>query len=261
MGKIYPFKKLIRNREPVPLDEFEHKLWDFEPVLSGFAYRLTKDYHDAEDLLQETIVKTLEAKDKYNSGQIQTDKFGSYVFMIMRNTFYDACNGNYRHIYPTDKFHAEQIDDMEIEATSTLGDFMVTAAMEKIPDIYKDVLKLKLDGYKEREIQEMLNINSINIVKSRFHRGRSLIRKILTGEYNVDSDFDRRFAKTLRVYDGLTQHGLVRDMGIVDNVDSAANLISAFEKGKRTPGNPPTGHVSRRYVTWLKGHGYNPFQL
>ena len=47
---------------------FDEALIALQSDLLGFAYKLTADKHDAEDLLQETMLKALDNKDKFDSG-------------------------------------------------------------------------------------------------------------------------------------------------------------------------------------------------
>ena len=44
---------------------FDEALIALQSDLLGFAYKLTADKHDAEDLLQETMLKALDNKDKF----------------------------------------------------------------------------------------------------------------------------------------------------------------------------------------------------
>ena len=45
---------------------FDEALIALQSDLLGFAYKLTADKHDAEDLLQETMLKALDNKDKFD---------------------------------------------------------------------------------------------------------------------------------------------------------------------------------------------------
>ena len=49
---------------------FDEALIALQSDLLGFAYKLTADKHDAEDLLQETMLKALDNKDKLILEQI-----------------------------------------------------------------------------------------------------------------------------------------------------------------------------------------------
>ena len=47
---------------------FDEALIALQSDLLGFAYKLTADKYDAEDLLQETMLKALDNKDKFDPG-------------------------------------------------------------------------------------------------------------------------------------------------------------------------------------------------
>lgn len=67
---------------------FDEALIALQSDLLGFAYKLTADKHDAEDLLQETMLKALDNKDKFDPGT----NFKGWMYIIMRNAFIN----NYR---------------------------------------------------------------------------------------------------------------------------------------------------------------------
>ena len=67
---------------------FEQKLLQLQDNLLNFAYMLTSDRDEAEDLLQDTTLKALDNSDKY----IDNINFKGWVFTIMRNIFIN----NYR---------------------------------------------------------------------------------------------------------------------------------------------------------------------
>lgn len=62
---------------------FEQKLLQLQDNLLNFAYMLTSDRDEAEDLLQDTTLKALDNSDKY----IDNINFKGWVFTIMRNIF------------------------------------------------------------------------------------------------------------------------------------------------------------------------------
>ena len=63
--------------------EFNQQLVSFQNPLKYFALKLTADNEDAEDLLQETLLKALRYKDKF---QDQTN-LKAWLYTIMKNTF------------------------------------------------------------------------------------------------------------------------------------------------------------------------------
>ena len=66
---------------------FDEALIALQSDLLGFAYKLTADKHDAEDLLQETMLKALDNKDKFDP----ETNFKGWMYTIMRNAFINNC--------------------------------------------------------------------------------------------------------------------------------------------------------------------------
>ena len=63
--------------------DFDKALVALQNELHCFAYKLTADKDEAEDLLQETMLRTLDNKDKFDSGT----NFKGWMYTIMRNAF------------------------------------------------------------------------------------------------------------------------------------------------------------------------------
>lgn len=68
-------------------DPFERSLLDQRPALEAFARRLHGGGADAEDLVQETLLKALAARHQFTPGT----RLKSWLFTIMRNTFNTRC--------------------------------------------------------------------------------------------------------------------------------------------------------------------------
>lgn len=71
-------------------DIFMHKLLDMQAKLYNFAFMLTSNRDDANDLLQDTTLKAMDSEDKY----VDNVNFKGWVFTIMRNLFIN----NYRRM-------------------------------------------------------------------------------------------------------------------------------------------------------------------
>ena len=61
--------------------DFDKALVALQNELHCFAYKLTADKDEAENLLQETMLRTLDNKDKFDSGT----NFKGWMYTIMRN--------------------------------------------------------------------------------------------------------------------------------------------------------------------------------
>ena len=66
--------------------EFNYKLLDIRNNMEGMAYSLTLNKEDADDLFQETYLKALRNKDKFNPHT----NIKAWTYTIMKNTFINA---------------------------------------------------------------------------------------------------------------------------------------------------------------------------
>ena len=64
-------------------DSFKDRLIGLQGNLLSFAYQLTTNREQAEDLLQDTTLKALDNEDKY----VDNVNFKGWIFTIMRNIF------------------------------------------------------------------------------------------------------------------------------------------------------------------------------
>ena len=66
---------------------FQKELLGVQDDLLRFAYKLTSDHEEANDLLQETSLKALDNEDKY----APDTNFKGWMYTIMRNAFINNC--------------------------------------------------------------------------------------------------------------------------------------------------------------------------
>ena len=82
---------------------FRKDLISVQEELLRFAYKLTADKEEANDLLQETSLKALDNEDKY----MPDTNFKGWMYTIMRNIFIN----NYRRIVREQTF-VDQTDNL-----------------------------------------------------------------------------------------------------------------------------------------------------
>ena len=63
--------------------EFSHKVNLHYSPLRGYALKLTQDHEDANDLVQETMLKAFKNKDKFEEGT----NLKGWLYTIMKNIF------------------------------------------------------------------------------------------------------------------------------------------------------------------------------
>ena len=143
------------------------------------AYRLTGSPHDAEDLTQEVFVRVFRSLDRYTPGT-----FEGWLHRITTNLFLDQARRKAKIRF--DAF----VDDAEtrIPSRAVTPDFAVlegifdddveNALAELPPDFRAAVVLCDIEGLSYDEIADVLGLK-LGTVRSRIHRGRSMLRKAL----------------------------------------------------------------------------------
>ena len=156
---------------------------DLVPLLEplyGHAIRLTRNHADAEDLLQDTMVK---ACANLRSRKENTNLHG-WLFRIMTNTHTDIYRKQQRRpVHYTSSFTAEAAGthySAEDQALNMLDHSGIREAMRALPEQFRlAVYYADVEGFGYREIADLMQ-TPIGTVTSRVHRGRRLLRRLLT---------------------------------------------------------------------------------
>lgn len=159
----------------------------FTDQLFGGAMRMTHNRADAEDLVQETMLRAFAAFRSFQAGS----NLVAWLYRIMTNTHINAYRKKQVRPaeYPTDAFtDAQLISDAryrpglrsaEVEALEALPDTEITAALQALPAEFRmTVYYADVQGLRYREIAEIMD-TPMGTVMSRLHRGRSQLRTLL----------------------------------------------------------------------------------
>jgi RNA polymerase sigma-70 factor (ECF subfamily) len=146
----------------------------------NFAYRLTGNPDDAHDLVQEVLLRVRRGLADYRPGS-----FEGWLWRITRNAFLDDVRRKKRR--PTSPL-PEEVDRWD-RATSesadseyariSLGDDIQKALLELPVDFREAVVLCDVVGLSYQEIAHAVAV-PIGTVRSRIHRGRSMLRELLT---------------------------------------------------------------------------------
>ncbi len=152
--------------------EFSYQIDQLTGSLRPFAMRLTKDVEDANDLLQETMLKAYTNRDKFSEGT----NLKAWMYTIMKNTFitnYQRMVRRNTFIDTTDNFHFINSSDSTIHNNAPSNFILrdVRKAIDKLHENYKEPFMMHFRGFKYHEIAEKLNI-PIGTVKNRIHIAR-----------------------------------------------------------------------------------------
>ena len=156
--------------------EFSYTIDKLSASLRPFALRLTRDMEDANDLLQETLLKAFSNREKYTDGT----NLKAWMYTIMKNTFitnYQRMIRKNTFIDSTDNLHYINSSSNTIE-NSAYGKFAmkdITRAIENLDDAYKVPFTMHFRGFKYHEIAEKLDI-PIGTVKNRIHIARKELK-------------------------------------------------------------------------------------
>jgi RNA polymerase sigma-70 factor (ECF subfamily) len=144
------------------------------PHLRAFAISLTGNGDQADDLVQETIVRGLSNLDKFEAGT----NLQAWLFTILRNQFYTLKRRKRREVEDPDDVMAgmlatppEQHGNLELE---DLG-----MALRQLSPEQREVLLLAgAEGLKYEEIAQICG-TKIGTIKSRMNRARARLAELL----------------------------------------------------------------------------------
>lgn len=156
--------------------EFSYTIDNLSGSLKPFALRLTRDMEDANDLLQETVLKAFTNREKYTEGT----NLKAWLYTIMKNTFitnYQRMVRKNTFIDSTNNLHYINSSSVSIEnsAYSKFAMKDINKAIEKLNDAYKVPFLMHFKGFKYHEIADELNI-PIGTVKNRIHIARKELK-------------------------------------------------------------------------------------
>lgn len=160
-------------------ETFIQRLLGLQGNLFSFAYQLTTNKEEAEDLLQDTTLKALANEDKF----AEDTNLKGWIFTIMRNIFINNYRQTVRKATIIDQ--TEDLFHLNISQESGLntpdGAYSVkeiTKAINSFTDDYRIPFSMHLAGYKYSEIAEKLNL-PLGTVKSRIFFARQRLQIIL----------------------------------------------------------------------------------
>ncbi len=163
--------------------EFTQSLYNLKSSLNAFAYNLTKNQDDAQDLMQETTYRALHNKEKFRPGT----NFKAWMFTIMKNIFIN----NYRKkvkantiIDSTDNLF--YLNSNKNSVSNQADGNIVMKELQDIIDSLDDAIRIPFlmhfEGYKYQEIAEKFQL-PLGTVKSRIFFARKALKELIAKNY------------------------------------------------------------------------------
>lgn len=188
---------------PPEADAFEAEALSFLDALYRTGLRMTRSEADAEDLVQETYIRAFRHRDQFTPGT----NLKAWLFRILTNTFINSYRKRSSQPETTELDKVEETtlyrqmsrgpasssSQPEREVVDNMVDSEVKEALEELPEIFRSVVLLDVEGFSYREIAEMLDI-PIGTVMSRLHRARKSLQKRL---YDLARDRGITAARTM----------------------------------------------------------------
>ncbi|TVQ01374.1 MAG: sigma-70 family RNA polymerase sigma factor [Balneolaceae bacterium] len=173
----------LTKQEYKKQQDFNEEMIPHLDALYNFGLRLTSDPNDAEDLVQDTIVKAYRFFSSYEKGT----NAKAWLFRILKNSYIN----NYRKkskkpqevdydevatFYETVRAERTETSDLEDKMFRELIDDDLSRALDSIPEDFRTVVLLcDVEDFTYEEIANMLDV-PIGTIRSRLHRGRNLLK-------------------------------------------------------------------------------------
>ncbi len=173
--------------EALRSEEFERQVMENMDALYAAALRLTHNAADAQDLLQDAIVRALRFHHKFKQGTY----IRAWLLTILRNTFINDYRKKSRRPQLVEWTGYEPLPDKDVDpdmgyfpenlktnVLELLGDEM-REAVDSLPEGHrKTVIMADLLDMSYKEIAHRMDC-PLGTVMSRLHRGRRLLRDAL----------------------------------------------------------------------------------
>jgi RNA polymerase sigma-70 factor (ECF subfamily) len=165
---------------------FKRELLAALPGLRAFALSLIGDPHNADDLVQETIMKAWANQQSFDMGT----NMKAWLFTILRNDFYSRMRKRGREVQDPDGTYTERLAvHPEQYGSLDLQDFR--NALKQLPDDQREaIILVGASGFSYEEAADICDC-AIGTIKSRVSRARTNLQALLQieheGEYGPDA--------------------------------------------------------------------------
>jgi len=157
------------------------RLADHLGPLRAFAISLCRNGSQADDLVQETLLKAWRNIDSFDPAT----NLEAWLFTILRNTFYSMLRKSRREVSDTDGVHAATLTVQPVhDGRLAYADFL--RAFDQLSPEHREVLVLTgASGYSGEEAAAMMGV-AVGTVKSRASRARKRLAELMHLEEGED---------------------------------------------------------------------------
>lgn len=147
---------------------------DHVPALRAFALSLSRNPADADDLVQEAIVKAWSNFEKFEQGT----NLRAWLFTILRNAHYSRGRKRRREVSDPDSIHTQGMAvGPAHDGHLAMSDF--ERAFAQLSDEHREVLVLVgAEGFAYEDVADMLGV-AVGTIKSRVNRARKRLAELM----------------------------------------------------------------------------------
>ena len=176
---------LVRRAKAGDYQAFDLLVLKYQSRLISTAFRFVKDIHIAEDLVQESFIKSFNSLASFR----EDSSFYTWIYRITVNTSKNFLVSKKRknELLSSD-ISEDQTYEIEYEDTDTPEDLLqasqlkklITETIDKLGEDTKTALTLReLDGLSYEEIAKVVNC-PVGTVRSRIFRGREVVDEAIS---------------------------------------------------------------------------------
>ncbi|MFN4185021.1 MAG: sigma-70 family RNA polymerase sigma factor [Hyphomonas sp.] len=168
--------------QALSLADFKAALMEVTPHLRAFARSLCGDPSQADDLVQDALLKAWNARDSYT----ENTSFKAWTFTILRNSFYSEKRRSWR---------STSLEPGVAESTLVASDdpdkgielVALRNALEHLPQDQREaIILIGAGGMAYEEAAEIVGC-AVGTIKSRVSRARKALAELLNSEEGVPS--------------------------------------------------------------------------
>ncbi|WP_121062531.1 RNA polymerase sigma factor [Chachezhania antarctica] len=191
----HPTEPKPKRTDPAELAQVKEELVSHMKVLRAFALSLTRNSAQADDLVQDTVLKAWSALDRFETGT----NMRAWLFTILRNTYYSDRRKAGRMVEDAEgalvgRLSEKPAHDGRLQMTD------LRTALAKLPVEQREVLTLI--GVLQYSYEEAADVCGVKVgtIKSRLARGRLALAERMGLE--PDETLDMTDAATRSVVNG-----------------------------------------------------------
>ena len=169
-------------REAAARDGWRDDVVALIPSLRAFAWSLSHNAAEADDLVQDTLTKAWTHREKFELGT----NLRAWLFTILRNTYYTAVVRRRREVQDEDGKMAATLGEQPSQDWS-LAVRSLRIALAKLPDEHREALVLVgAAGLTYEEAAEICGC-ALGTIKSRVNRARAKLLVLMEAEAPSDT--------------------------------------------------------------------------